>query len=1609
MFGKLAVLLLVLQCIRSSASLQVGANSTSQARLTILAPKYIRPLSDFHVLVSLSNSPSPATVDLQLTGARDSDREQNESKSILVESGETQTLKFPIGDWPAAEYTLSASAVAVDRSWNFSQEATLGFKAKSYSAFIQTDKAVYKAGETVNFRAIFLSQTLAPMSLSGEINVTVSDPKRNIVKQWTRLSNYRGLVTLELPLSDDPMLGDWSILVEARQQSSSKKFQVAEYVLPTFDVAIRLPSYVTYNESELVATVAATYTYGKPVSGHVTLTVQPLVRFSHISTRPLESSQFRARLENGQADLQVDLMKDLRLRADLFEREIEFFALVEEDLTGRKYNRSKIMRVYEDNIKIKRISPGTFKPGLDYLLQLKVAYQDDTPVEDNGPELELNLSWKGNELEKVKLRPRAGLVERLIKTPRDLLETNTMRYIVSKSIDINTNYRGQSRFISSIAAQQSRSAEHLKISFPQLESHKSKGAAVDDQLQIRVESTEVMSTGQQQPVVCQGTSRGNIVWALSREPTNLTEFQFDIKLDQRMTPVLKVLCYYVRPQNNELIADSVDVQVGGLVRNSIKVSASREEAKPGQEVELTVKTKPNSFVGLLGVDQSVLLLKTGNDITNKEVVEEMKSYGSSGKDEERSNTQSLIEESELVVLTNTYVHRDQAFELGRYYAMSYLAPVAYMKTAPKSGISLDTLLLESTLNPPEFHLPDSAGGQATVIRSFFPETWLWQNATANDSGQLQLKTKMPDTITSWSVSAFSLSEAHGFGLSEPQALVRVFRPFFVRLQLPYSIMRGETLVVQAIVFNYSKRPTQAKVSLENRNQEFDFVEPSNSVEDEQRKSSESESRTVRVPANDGVSVSFLITPKKLGYIDMRVVAQSEFASDGLVQKLLVKPEGQTQYINKAMLINLDASTSGGSSVSKNISIEVPTNAVPGSQRVQVNAVGDILGPGLSNVDDLLRLPYGCGEQNMINLVPNLVILNYLQQTNRIRGNQKSRAIRNIETGYQRQLNYKRADGSFSAFGPSDTNGSVWLTAYVLKTFQQASKVIGIDESVIKQAASFIARHSRPDGTIEEVGMLHNKRLQSAGGENPIYLTAYSMIALLQRPISNESEPVEAESIEKVLERGLGYLESQLESAEVQQDPYNLAIISYTLDLAKRQQSADRAFDMLMAQAHEDRGLMWWMPKVAAEGQAGADAKLRASSEGEREGDFRPETDRDPAPSSSTVQPPLKPLPVNNKQSAHLFVPDSLAIEASSLALLTLVRRNDLDRALPIVGWLISQQNSNGGFSSTQDTVLAIEALATFAAASSAARQPPSIDLELVYPRAQSTSNSVLRRNNVDQLLLSSSNALVNQQVRLPDNTSWVKITATGRGAGVVQVAWQYNLLVSAERAAFYLNPTIDKTSNVNYLQLSVCTYYKAGEKSNMALMEVELPSGYVADAEALPGLKRQRDIMRVDTSDGDTKVLIYISQVTRDELCLTIPAHRTTKVSNNRPVPVTIYDYYDRQRTARIFYEPKASATCDICDRSEPECSRICSSKPKRSDRLVSLHEQRRLQSRLLPANNQTKADLMAKNDAPPGAQDTIGAQQILPLAPVFMSIVSVAKDLYGVSNNSATTQRVIR
>ena len=55
----------------------------------------------------------------------------------------------------------------------------------------------------------------------------------------------------------------------------------------------------------------------------------------------------------------------------------------------------------------------------------------------------------------------------------------------------------------------------------------------------------------------------------------------------------------------------------------------------------------------------------------------------------------------------------------------------------------------------------------------------------------------------------------------------MFRPFFVSLNLPYSVIRGESVAVPVLVFNYMDSDVTADVVLDNSKGEFDFASSSN--------------------------------------------------------------------------------------------------------------------------------------------------------------------------------------------------------------------------------------------------------------------------------------------------------------------------------------------------------------------------------------------------------------------------------------------------------------------------------------------------------------------------------------------------------------------------------------------------------------------------------------------------------------------------------------------------------------------------------------------------------------------------------------------------------------
>ncbi|KAM9112840.1 alpha-2-macroglobulin-like [Pangshura tecta] len=146
----------------------------------------------------------------------------------------------------------------------FSERKKVLLRALQPRTFVQTDKAVYKPGQTVKFRIVSLDKDFVPSTWKLPL-VTVQDPSGNRIAQWRDVTRQQGIVDLSLPLSAEPALGAYAIEAQGTRHS----FSVEEYVLPKFEVTLELPPVVTVLDETLLLRVCGRDTYGKPVLGRV--------------------------------------------------------------------------------------------------------------------------------------------------------------------------------------------------------------------------------------------------------------------------------------------------------------------------------------------------------------------------------------------------------------------------------------------------------------------------------------------------------------------------------------------------------------------------------------------------------------------------------------------------------------------------------------------------------------------------------------------------------------------------------------------------------------------------------------------------------------------------------------------------------------------------------------------------------------------------------------------------------------------------------------------------------------------------------------------------------------------------------------------------------------------------------------------------------------------------------------------------------------------------------------------------------------------------------------------------------------------------------------------
>uniref|UniRef100_A0A8C9CDH6 CD109 antigen n=1 Tax=Phocoena sinus TaxID=42100 RepID=A0A8C9CDH6_PHOSS len=863
-----------------------------------------------------------------------------------------------------------------------------------------------------------------------------------------------------------------------------------------------------------------------------------------------------------------------------------------------------------------------------------------------------------------------------------------------------------------------------------------------------------------------------------------------VAVENSWAPKACIIVYYIE-DDGEIINDVLKVPVQLVFKNKIQLFWSKANAEPSERVSLRITVaQPNSIVGIVAVDKSVNLMNVSNDITMENVVHELELYNTGYYLGMFMNSFAVFQECGLWVLTDANLVKD---------FIDVYDHIAFLEE--NEGYLVD------------FH--DFSSGSSPRVRKHFPETWIWLDTSMGSRTYQEFEVTVPDSITSWVATAFVISEDLGLGLTTAPVELQSFQPFFIFLNLPYSVIRGEEFALEVTIFNYLKDATEVKVIIE-KSDTFDILMASNEI------NVTGHQQTVLVPSEDGATVLFPVRPTRLGEMPITVTAVSPAASDAVTQRILVKAEGIEKSYSQSIL--LDLTDSKLQTTLKTLSFSFPPHIVSGSERVQITAIGDILGSSISGLASLIRMPYGCGEQNMINFAPNIYVLDYLTKKKQLTENLKEKALSFMRQGYQRELLYQREDGSFSAFGNDDPSGSTWLSAFVLRCFLEADPYIDIDQNVLHRAYTWLKGHQKSNGEFWEPGRVIHSELQG-GNKSPVTLTAYIVTSLLgykkYQPNSDVQESINF--LESEFDRGIS-------------DNYTLALVTYALSSVRSPKAKD-ALNMLTWRAEQEGDMQFWVSPVS--------------------------------------------------RLSESWQPSSLDIEVAAYAMLSHFLQHQISEGIPIMRWLSRQRNSLGGFASTQDTIVALKALSEFAALMNT--EETDIQVTMVGSGSRSPVKFVISTQN--RFLLQTAELAVVQPTA-------VNISASGFGFAICQLNVIYNVKDSRssiiqrsiqDQEAFDLDIAVkDDKDDINHLNLNVCTRFLGPGRSGMALMEINLLSGFTVSSDAI---SPSETVKKVEHDHG--KLNLYLDSVNETQFCVDIPSVRNFRVSNTQDASVSIMDYYE--------------------------------------------------------------------------------------------------------------------
>uniref|UniRef100_A0A3Q1IJ17 Complement component c3a, duplicate 5 n=1 Tax=Anabas testudineus TaxID=64144 RepID=A0A3Q1IJ17_ANATE len=1372
--------------------------------------------------------------------------------------------------------------------------------------FIQTDKTIYTPNSKVHYRMFAVTPRMEPVErdeqtqTDASIAIEIVTPE-NIILPLDPVSLKSGIHSGDHQLGEIVSPGLWKVVAKFHsnpQQSYSAEFEVKEYVLRSFNLFNLM--FLTFNLDYFFMSTSCgcRYLFGEEVDGTA------YVVFGVINEGQKKSfpgSLQRVGIENGNG--QVTLKRDHIIQTfpkilDLVGKPIYVAVsvltesggeMVEAELRGIQIVTSPY------TISFKR-TPKYFKPGMSFDVAVEVLNPDETPAQG------------------VPVVVEPGAVQGITAANgMARLTVNTVAKDPTLSITAKT---GDPRILAE------RQAKATMVAYPYTTNSNSYIHIGVDTAELELGNNfkinlNLNKANQDNDITYLILSRGQLVKHGRYRSRGQVLISLNVPIAKEMLPSFRIIAYY-HPSNNEVVSDSIWVDVKDSCMGSLKLESTRPAPsyEPRRMFGLKVTGDPEATVGLVAVDKGVYVLNNKHRLTQKKVWDIVEKYDTGCTPGGGKNSMSVFYDAGLLFESSTASGTPYRQELKcpapsrRKRASTIMDVTTTLVSKYENELQRDCCLdgmrdtpLSYTCERRSEYILDGAAcveaflhcckematqraekkeenlqlarseedddsymdSNEIVSRTNFPESWLWSDIklpacprqTPNCKSTFFTKNvPLQDSITTWEFTGISLSRTEGICVGEPLEVI-VRKEFFIDLRLPYSAVRGEQLEVKAILHNYSPDPATVRVDL---------------IEEDNLCSAASKHgkyrQEVKVGPQTTRSVPFIIIPMKEGEfrIEVKAAVKDSSLNDGIRKVLRVVPEGV--LVKSPQVVILDPSKNGAGHKQE----EILNSGIPKKDLVpntptstQISVTGrENISPLVENaisgasMGSLIYQPSGCGEQNMIHMTLPVIATTYLDKTNQwetVGLQKRNEALQHISTGYKNELAYRKPEGSFAVW--ANRQGSTWLTAYVAKVFAMANSLVAVQNEVICGAVKFLILNAQqPDGMFKEVGTVsHGEMIGDVRGtDSDASMTAFCLIAM------QESRTLCAATVNSLpgsIEKAVTYLEKRLPSLT---NPYAVAMTSYAL---------------------------------ANENKMNRDILYKF------------------------VSPELSHWPV---LKGRIYT-----LEATAYALLALVKTRDFEGARPVVRWFSQQQKVGGGYGSTQATIIVYQAVAEYWAS---AKEPEyDLNVDILLPG----------RSKPDKFNFNRENHFGTRTSKINDINQDVKVTATGTGEATLTMVSLYYAIPKEKESdcqKFNMSVTLHEEKmdeEEKIYRLTIKVLYKDRERdATMSVLDIGLLTGFTPNTNDL-------DLVSFYTYSHTN---VYEHSPVRKRLTHHLPGQGQTSVSHRRseeisfrihqklkvgvlqPAAVSVYEYYDQTHCVKFYHpERKGGQLLRLCRNDECTCA----------------------------------------------------------------------------------------